>query len=60
MGKIQKTGRWVPHKLNDRQTEKNKNTRHFAHWVQKEVDFAPYNDGEMKSGFILRISESQA
>ena len=27
MGKIQKSGRWVPHELNDRQIEKRKNTR---------------------------------
>ena len=27
MGKIQKTGRWVPHELNDRKMEKRKNTR---------------------------------
>ena len=26
MGKIQKTGRWVPHELNDRKMEKRKNT----------------------------------
>ena len=26
MGKIQKTDRWVPHELNDRQMEKRKNT----------------------------------
>ena len=26
MGKIQKVGRWVPHKLNERQMERRKNT----------------------------------
>jgi len=26
MGKIQKVGRWVPHELNERQTERRKNT----------------------------------
>ena len=40
MGKIQKSGGWVPHELNDGQMEKRKNTWHFARSVQKEVVFA--------------------
>ena len=48
MGKIQKTSRWVPHKLNDRKMEKNKTIWYFASLVQRGVVFVSFSYREWK------------
>ena len=44
MKKIQKTGRWVPHKLNDRQMEKRNNIRHFDRSVHYTLQHRTWDE----------------
>ena len=55
MGKIEKTGKWVPHELNDRRWKSAK-TRMFG---TKGNSFCIVEIQGTKSGFILRMPNAK-